>query len=260
MTAPGVDAVMAGLAAEHPRPGTLYGIGVGPGDPALVTVAAAFLLGRLDLVAVPRSSRGTGVAGHAVAPYVDPDRTIELVSDMPDDPGAVEAGWRRRVAPILEALDAGRTVGFATDGDPALYSTFGHVAGAVRAARPETPMVVIPGVPAMCAAAAAGGFALAGGADRLCVLPASRVGDPELEAAVAAADSVVLLKLGGAIDRARALLVAGGARGWEVHYARRVGLPDEEHASRLDGLADPGDYMALAVLRRPRPAPGEVHQ
>jgi precorrin-2/cobalt-factor-2 C20-methyltransferase len=244
-----LDRLADRLLGDHPRPGTLYGIGAGPGDPGLLTLRAAALLRRLDLVAVPRSVRGRGVAAQAVAAHIDPDRLLELVSDMPVDSGAVAQGWRGRVAPLVEALDQGRSVGMVTDGDPSLYSTFAHAAAAVLEARPATELAVVPGVPSMCAAAAVEARPLAVGAERLAVLPASRLDDGELEAAVATADTVVLLKAGTAMRRLRTLL-EGPARGWSVRYARRVGLEGEEHADDLDGAA--ADYMALVILRRPR--------
>lgn len=243
-----LDAVADGLLGDHPRPGTLYGIGAGPGDPGLLTLRAAALLRRLDVVALPRSARGGGVAVQALAGHVSPERTLELVSNMPAAEAAVREGWRGRVAPLVAALDRGATVGMVTDGDPSLYSTFTHAAAAVLAARPATRVEVVPGVPAMCAAAAVEARPLAVGAERVAVLPASRLGDAELAAAAAAADTLVLLKAGTALARVRRLL-AGAARGWSVRYARRVGLAGEEHADGLDGAT--ADYMALVILRRP---------
>jgi precorrin-2/cobalt-factor-2 C20-methyltransferase len=247
-----LDELAARLLGEHPRPGVLYGIGAGPGDPGLLTLRAAALLRRLDLVAVPRSVRGGGVAVQAISAHAAPGRLVELVSDMPYDPEAIERGWRDRTAPLIEALDEGRTVGMVTDGDPSLYSTFAYAAAAVVEARPSTEVAVVPGVPSMCAAAAVEGRPLAAGAARVAVLPASRLETGALEAALAAADTVVLLKAGAAMGRLRALL-AGPARGWSVRYARRVGLEGEEHADSLDGAS--ADYMALVILRRP-PAGG----
>ncbi len=243
-----LDSLAADLLGDHPRPGTLYGIGAGPGDPGLLTLRAAALLQRLDVVAVPRSSRGRGVAARALDGHAGPGRLLELVSDMPADPEAVERGWRARVAPLVAALDEGRSVGMVTDGDPSLYSTFAHAAAAVLEARPTTALAVVPGVPAMCAAAAVEGRPLAVGGGRIAVLPASRLREGELEAALAASDTVVLLKAGNAIGRLRTLL-QGPARGWSVRYARRVGLEGETHADSLDD-AD-ADYMALVILRRP---------
>jgi precorrin-2/cobalt-factor-2 C20-methyltransferase len=243
-----LDALAAELLGDHPRPGTLYGIGAGPGDPGLVTLRGAALLRRLDVVALSRSVRGRGIAAQALAGHTRPEQLLELVSEMPTDAAAIQRGWRGRVAPLVAALDEGRRVGMVTDGDPSLYSTFTHAAVAVLEARPGTGLAVVPGVPSMCAAAAVEGRPLALGADRLAVLPASRLADGELEAAVARSDTVVLLKAGAAIDRLRALL-DGPARGWSVRYARRVGLHGEEHADSLAGAAR--DYMALVILRRP---------
>ena len=247
-----LDVLADRLLGDHPRPGVLYGIGAGPGDPGLLTLRAAALLRRLDVVAVPLSARGGGVAVQAIAPHTGTAGLVELVSDMPADPGAVERGWRGRVAPLVAALDEGRSVGMVTDGDPSLYSTFAHAAAAVVAARPSTEVSVVPGVASMCAAAAAEGRPLAVGADRIAVLPASRLADGALEAALAASDTVVLLKAGSAMRRLRALL-DGPARGWSVRYARRVGLEGEEHADSLEGAS--ADYMALVILRRPADGP-----
>jgi precorrin-2 C(20)-methyltransferase len=243
-----LDGLADRLLGDDPLPGVLYGIGAGPGDPGLLTLRAAALLRRLDLVAVPRSARGRGVAVQALAGHGLDGRLLELVSEMPVDAAAVERGWRDRVAPLVAALDAGRRVGMVTDGDPSLYSTFAHAAGAVLEARPATEVRVVPGVPSMCAAAAAEARPLAVGADRLAVLPASRLDDADLEAAVAGADTVVLLKAGAAVGRLRRLL-DGPARGWSVRYARRVGLEGEAHAGSLDEAS--ADYMALVILRRP---------
>lgn len=246
----GLDTVAASLAGGHPLPGVLYGIGAGPGDPGLVTVRGAALLRSLDVVAVPRSARGGGVAAAALAPWVEPERRLELVSDMPGETAAAARGWEARVDPLLRALDAGARVGFACEGDPSLYSTFAFVCAAVCARRPCTRVYVVPGVTAMAAAAAAVGEPLVQGAQRLAVLPAARCADSDIERALDTADVVVLLKVGAAIDRVRRLR-EGPARGWSVQYARRVGLDGEELMPGLEGLADPGDYMALAVLRRP---------
>ena len=253
MTAGTLDEVALRLLGADPRAGVLYGVGAGPGDPSLVTVRGAALLRRLDVVVVPRSERGGGVVATAVAPYVDPHRILELVTDMPVDAEAVRDGWAGRVGPVVDALESGATVGFVTNGDPSLYSTFTHLTAAVLAVRPGTELAVVPGVPAMCAASALEAVPLVVGAERLAVVPASRIDDSALRRALDGSDTVVLLKAGAALDRVRALL-AGPARGWSVHYARRVGLPAQEHGDGLDGATT--DYVALAILRRPRPGAG----
>jgi precorrin-2/cobalt-factor-2 C20-methyltransferase len=249
MTHASLDAMAQQVLGDHPHPGALYGIGVGPGDPGLLTLRGAALLQRLDVVATPRSERGQGIARTVISDLVDAERLLELPSAMPVDPADVLDGWRGRIAPLLAALHEGASVGFVTDGDPSLYSTFAYAAAALREMRPDTPVFTVAGVPAMAAAAAVDGRPLALGAERLVVLPAARLDDEALHRALDAADTVGLLKAGGELPRIRALLDTH-ARGWSVRFARRVGLPGEEHRDDLDSV-DGDDYMSLVVLRRP---------
>ena len=249
MTTPTLDAFAAAHLGDHPRPGALYGIGLGPGDPGLLTVRGAALLQRLDVVAAPRSERGRGIARRIIEELVEAERLLELPSAMPSDAEEILDGWRARIAPLLAALHEGASVGFVTDGDPALYSTFAYAAAALRELRPDTPVFVVPGVSAMSAAAAVEGRPLVLGAERLIVLPTARLDDRALRDALDAADTVVLLKAGGHVDRVQELLRNAGS-GWDVRYARRVGLDGEEHRDSLDDLGDAADYMSLVILRR----------
>jgi len=244
-----LDALAAQVLGDHPHPGALYGIGLGPGDRGLLTVRAAALLQRLDVVATPRSERGRGIARAVVEPLVEPERLLELPSAMPSDSEDILDGWRGRAAPLLAALHEGASVGFVTDGDPALYSTFLYAATALVEMRPDTPVHIVAGVSAMSAAAAASGVPLALGAERLAVLPLARVDDAALQRAVECADAVVLLKAGGHLQRVDALL-QGAARGWSARYVRRLGLGGEELGDDLAAVQDPADYMSLVILRR----------
>lgn len=245
-----LDALAVEALGEHPLPGALYGIGLGPGDRGLLTLRAAALLQRLDVVAVPRSERMAGVARDIVAPLVEPARMLELPSAMPRDSADAMAGWRTRIAPLLAALHEGASTGFVTLGDASLYSTFAYASAALLEMRPDTPVFVVPGITAMSAAAAAERRPLAVGAERLAVIPTARIDDESLHAACAGADTVVLLKAGGQLDRVRRLLDTA-ARGWSLRFARRVGLDGEEHHDGLDAVAEPDDYVSLVILRRP---------
>jgi precorrin-2/cobalt-factor-2 C20-methyltransferase len=247
---PSLDALAADVLGDHPHPGTLYGIGVGPGDPGLLTLRGAALLRRLAVVATPRSERGRGIARSIIESLVETERLLELPSAMPVDGEAVLDGWRARIAPLLAALHEGASVGFVTDGDPSLYSTFAYAAAALRELRPDTPVYVVPGITAMSAAAAHETRPLVLGAERLAVIPLVRLDESALQAACEGADTVVLLKAGGALPRVQALLDSAAA-GWSVRYARRIGLEGEEHGDGLDDVADPDDYMSLVILRRP---------
>jgi precorrin-2/cobalt-factor-2 C20-methyltransferase len=244
-----LDQLARQILGDHPHPGALYGIGLGPGDRGLMTLRAAALLQRLDVVAAPRSQRGSGIARSIVEPLVEAERLLELPSAMPTAAGDILDGWTARVAPLLAALHEGASVGFVTDGDPSLYSTFVYAAEALLRLRPDTPVHVVAGVNAMSGAAAAAGMPLTLGAERLAVLPLARVDDDTLRAACAGADVVVLLKAGGHLQRIDAL-TQDAARGWSAHYVRRLGLDGEEVRDRLADATDPDDYMSLVILRR----------
>jgi precorrin-2/cobalt-factor-2 C20-methyltransferase len=250
MTYDSLDAMAAALLGSHPRPGALYGIGVGPGDPGLLTLRGAALLRRLDVVAAPRSERGPGIARGVVKDLVEPERLLELSSAMPLESADVLDGWRARIAPLLAALHEGASVGFVTEGDPSIYSTFAYAAAALLEARPQTPVFVIPGVTAMSDCAALDGQPLVLGAERLAVLPLARVDDDAVRTACATADTVVLYKVGGKLHHLDALCRAEFP-GWRLSIARRLGLDNEQSFDDLVEAADSEDYMTMVVMRRP---------
>ncbi len=244
-----LDDFARSVLGDHPHPGALYGIGVGPGDRGLLTVRGAALLQRLDVVAAPRSERGRGIARSVVEPLVEPERLLELPSPMPSDAGEILDGWMPRVAPLLAALHEGASVGFVTDGDPLLYSTFVYAAQAVLRQRPATTVHVVAGVTSISGASAVAAAPLALGAERVMVLPLARVDDDALHAATRCADVLVLLKAGGHLDRVNALSQSLDSR-WSVQYVRRVGLDGEEVHDRVGDASDPDDYMSLVIMRR----------
>ncbi len=114
--------------------GTLYGIGVGPGDPELVTLKAYRLLRSLPILYVPVARPGgSSYAWRIVERYLDPScqEIIELVCAMREDPAGRARQWRAHAWRIADQLTRGRDVGFLTEGDPLLYSTFIHLVGAL---------------------------------------------------------------------------------------------------------------------------------
>jgi precorrin-2/cobalt-factor-2 C20-methyltransferase len=250
MTFASLDDMATSLLGTHPRPGTLYGIGVGPGDPGLITLRGAALLQRLDVVAVPRSERGPGIARGVVKDIVEAERLLELASAMPADSGEALDGWRGRIAPLLAALHEGASVGFVTEGDPSTYSTFAYAAAALLEVRPQTPVFVVPGVTAMCDAAAVEGRPLVLGTERLAVLPLGRVDDNAVRAACSTADTVVLYKAGGMLNRIDAIRLAEFP-GWKLHIVRRLGLDGEQSFDDIGDAADAEDYMTMVIMRRP---------
>src|SRR5581483_11509592 len=115
--------------------GTLYGIGVGPGDPELITLKGLRLLQRVPLVFLPATAPGRSMAGAIARPHLAPERQriVELVCPPLRERAALLARWRELAREIAGALGDGRDAAFVTEGGPSLYSTWQYLAEALRA-------------------------------------------------------------------------------------------------------------------------------
>lgn len=233
------------------RPGTLYGIGLGPGAPDLLTLRAARLLERLDLVFVPRRAGGQSFARAIADPHLTPDRQeiVELDHRMGGPPAAAEAQWHANAVVIADYLAAGRDAAFLTEGDPLLYSTFLHTWAAIHRIAPAVRMEVVPGVSSIFGAAAAAGFPLAVGMDRLAILPALGAIE-DLEETLDRFETVVLLKVAPVIDRVLSALARRGLTGSAV-FVERAGRPEQVVLRDLDQIAGrDNDYFSLLIIRK----------
>ena len=151
--------------------GILYGVGVGPGDPELLTLKARRILTEADVIAVPDKGAGEKTALGIVGAYIQGKPLHSCVAPMIRDQAELDRVRDRTAAELCALLDQGKTVAFITLGDPSVYSTYMYIHRRVLAAGYEAR--VIPGVPSFCAAAAALGDGLCDGSDRLLIVPAS---------------------------------------------------------------------------------------
>lgn len=211
--------------------GVLVGVGVGPGDPDLVTIKAAAVLAAADVVFVPVTETGeTGRAEQTALFYAEAWR-VERVVVRDRAPGEV---WDGAVAAVAAwfAAHPGGTAAFATLGDPGVYSTFPVVAAAV-AERVDVLIEYVPGITAAQDLAARSGMALVQGEETLAMVPMAQVGE-----ALGGYDVVVAEKGGRALPGALAALRTGGRLDGTV-YGTRLGLPDEDvrPAATLDPQA-----------------------
>lgn len=153
------------------KKGKLYGLGVGPGDPELVTVKAVRILKEADIIAVPDKGSGDKTALKIVSPYIEGKELIYCSTPMIRDSQKLNACHEEIADNLCRLLDSGKTVAFITLGDPTIYSTYIYVHKKVAARGYEAELV--PGVTSFCAVAARLGQSLCEGSDRLLIIPAS---------------------------------------------------------------------------------------
>ncbi|OBF34890.1 ATP-binding protein [Mycobacterium sp. ACS1612] len=232
--------------------GTLWGVGLGPGDPELVTVKAARVIGEADVVAYHSARHGRSIARSIAEPYLRPGQIEEhlvypVTTEATDHPGgyagAMDDFYRESADTIAAHLDAGRDVALLAEGDPLFYSSYMHMHTRLTA---RFDAVIVPGVTSVSAASAATGTPLVQGDEVLTILPGTLPAD-ELERRLADTDAAVVLKLGRSYPSVREALSLAG-RLDETYYVERASTPAQRvlPASEVDDDSVP--YFSLAML------------
>lgn len=227
--------------------GTLTGVGVGPGDPELITLKALRVLARAPVIAYPATEKGDSLARRIAAPHIPAGRIeIALPFDIARSHADNEAHYDRAAERIAAELSQGRDVAALCEGDPLVYGSFAYLAERLAT---RFPVAVVPGITSVTAAGAAAVRALVSGLESLTVLPAS-LPEEALVRAIDGAPAVALLKLGRHFAKAkRALKTAGLLE--HATLGVRVGLSDQ----RIVKASEVGDdevipYFAILIARR----------
>ncbi|HHW47631.1 MAG TPA: precorrin-2 C(20)-methyltransferase [Clostridiaceae bacterium] len=175
-------------------PGKLYGVGVGPGDPELVTLKAKRILETVDYIAIPKTaSDKESVALSIVEGVLDMKKAIlELFFPMSFDSEVLEKSWSNSVSEVKAKLDGGKDVAFITLGDPTVYSTYMYIHKEIERMGYDTE--IIPGITSFCAAAARLGISLAENREAFAVVPSAYECE-NLDAIIASCENVVLMKV-----------------------------------------------------------------
>jgi precorrin-2/cobalt-factor-2 C20-methyltransferase len=182
--------------------GTLYGLGVGPGDPELITVKAFRMLKESPVIAYPKKRKGSKSYAHQIIDvYVNPNEKemVGLVFPMTKDPVILEREWTNTVEIVWEKLREGKDVAFVTEGDPLLYSTFIHMMKLMKELHPEVTIRTVPGISSINGAASRLGIPLAEGDDHVAIIPA-RDDYQAMKKVLVENDCVVFIKVAKVMD------------------------------------------------------------
>jgi precorrin-2/cobalt-factor-2 C20-methyltransferase len=233
--------------------GKLYGVGAGPGATDLLTLRAVSVLGRVPVVALPRSSdygasKAWEIVGPAIGEVADQER-IFLTFPMSKDPARLRPAWDRAFDAIGARLARGLDVAFVTEGDPSLYSTFVYLHEEAPRRWPGVQIEVVPGVSSVMAVPAVTGVPLADGQERIAILPVT-YGIDDLTAVLRAFDTIVLMKLGPELPRIIEALEREGLLDRAI-YVSRATMRDQRIVRDLRQVGEGrGDCFAMVVVSR----------
>lgn len=232
--------------------GRLYGLGVGPGDPELITVKAFRLLKEADVIAYPKKRKGSKSYAHAIADtYLNPGEKemLGLVFPMTKDQETLRSHWAQTTEELWKLLSQGKDVAFVTEGDPNLYSTWIHMARTMQAAHPEVEIHSVPGISSALGAAARLGIFLADGDDQFAIIPATEDRE-EMKRVIETHDCLVFLKVAKVIDMMIDLLQELGLIE-NASVVTKVTSGDEQvwqNVKELKGIEL--NYLTLMVVRK----------
>lgn len=237
--------------------GTLWGIGLGPGDPELVTVKAARLISAADVVAFHSARHGRSISRAIAAPYLREGQleehlvypvTVETTDHPGGYQGAIDEFYEQAAARLAEHLAAGRDVALLAAGDPLFYSSYMHMHRRL-ADRFETE--IVPGITSVSAASAALGTPLVEGEQVLTVLPGTMPVD-ELTERLRHTDAAAIMKLGRTFPGVRQALADSG-RLADAYYVERASSTRERVLAAAEVDESEVPYFAITLVPGPTP-------
>ena len=225
--------------------GTLHGLGLGPGDPELLTLKAARLIAACPVIAYPALPGQESFARAIAAAHIAPG-TVEIRLDVPmtRERAPAQAAYDLGAARIAEALDLGQDVAFLCEGDPFFYGSFMYVHARLA---PHHAVEVVPGISSIMAAASRSGLPLAARNEVLSILPAP-LPDDTLRSRMESSDSFAIMKLGRHMPRIRALIASLGLAE-SARYIERATLP-EERAMPLSEAPEVAPYFSMILVTK----------
>lgn len=233
--------------------GTFWGVGVGPGDPELLTLKAHRIITQSPVICIPKQGFSfDGYSHNIVKQYLDASKQelLELIFPMTKDLERLRPIWKENVEKIAERLEAGKDCVFITEGDPFLYSTFTPMFQLLRNRRPDLPIKVVPGITSISAVTAGTLTPMAHGDERIAIIPAT-YGDDRLRSVLQEFDSIALMKVNSVFDDVLAILEDLNLVECSV-YVKKASAGEEEIVRDVRTLKGQKlEYLSMLLVRKP---------
>ena len=231
--------------------GTLYGLGVGPGDPELITVKAFRKLQECPVIAYPKKLKGSKSYAHRIVEmYIQPSEKemLGLVFPMTKDEETLRIEWAKSVETIYTYLAKGQDVAFVTEGDPMLFSTFIHLMKLMKETHADVPIETVAGISSFNGSANRLGIPLADGDDHVAMIPATENME-DMRRVLETHDAVVFIKVAKVLNEMLDLLEEMDLL-YGVHVVTKV-TSDEEVIWNIDELRGVElNYLSCMVVRK----------
>ena len=223
--------------------GTLFGIGVGPGDPELMTLKAVRMIRENEVIAVPgadvRETVAYKIAVQAVPELADKE-LLPIYMPMTHDAEELERNHAKGAKTLESYLDQGKNIVFLTLGDPCVYSTFSYLQHRVEGDGYHTELV--SGITSFCAAAARLNISLSEWNEQLHIIPAVHRLDNELTES----GNYILMKSGKKMNQVKEILSRSGK---DVLMVENCGMPDEHIYHSVEEIPDDAGYYSLIIAK-----------
>lgn len=229
--------------------GIFYGVGVGPGDPELLTLKAVKVIQQADVIIAPKTEKKEDSVALSIAhPYLKDDvEILRLVFPMVNHATTLTDAWEQNKEVILAQLQAGKKVVFLTLGDPMFYSTYMYIYRLLKDS--GYGIETVPGVPAFCAIGSQLGQPLAEGTDILSIIPAT-MSEEKMDKMLSLADNVVLMKVYKNFAQVVEKLQQHGF-GDNAVMISKCGLPDEQVSYNLNEVdAAQVNYLTTILAKK----------
>jgi precorrin-2/cobalt-factor-2 C20-methyltransferase len=225
--------------------GILYGVGLGPGDPGLITVKSSRLISKARVIAYPSLAGGESFARSIAADLISPEAK-EIVMDVPMtvERAPAQAAYDIGAKNIAAVLDRGEDVVCLCEGDPFFYGSFMYLYARLAT---DYQVEVVPGVTSITTCAARAGMPLAARNERLTVLPGPLPVE-ELRTRIEGAESVAIMKVGRHLNKIRTVIAELGLTD-KAAYIERASLPDEL-VCPLAGAPEKAPYFSMIILTK----------